>query len=652
MAQKAGEIKQIPPPGVTVSQADQEELEKGVKELAEKIDALRVSLKDNRALLDLLPDVQIYYNAVHYALKYNEFFDSKQPAQAKVLLKEGMARASALSEGKAPWTKATGLIVKGYVSRIDGSVQPYGLQVPPGYEQDPSRPRRLDFWYHGRGETLNEINFLITREQQPGPFTPADTFVLQPYGRYCNANRFAGEVDTFEALDNVRKQYAIDENRIVNRGFSMGGASCWQYATHYPGLWCAANPGAGFTETAHFLHIEDLNSIPWYQRKLWHMYDSTDYALNCFNCLVVAYSGEIDAQRQAANEMDQAMAGVGLQLVQVIGPKTKHAFEPKAKLEVAKLIDELAQRGRPALPREIKFTTWTLKYNRVRWVIVDRLDHQWERATVEANISGPGVTLKTSHVTALTLDFAPGSCPFDLTKGPTITIDDHQLVGPQPLSDKSWEAHLHKIDGVWELANTADDGTLHKRHDLQGPIDDAFMDSFVMVRPTGTPLNEKVGNWTAGEMAHAIDQWRKQFRGEARVKDDTAIDDNDIASSNLVLWGDPSSNAILKKIADRLPIRWDGQQIHVGDKTYPAGTDAAVLIYPNPLNPKRYVVLNSGHTFREFDLMNNARQTPKLPDWAIVDTTTAPSPTAPGGIADAGFFGEKWELMPSQNEKP
>ena len=29
------------------------------------------------------------------------------------------------------------------------------------------------------------------------------------------------------------------------------------------------------------------------------------------------------------------------------------------------------------------------------------------------------------------------------------------------------------------------------------------------------------------------------------------------------------------------------------------------MICPNPLNPKRYVVLNSGFTFREFDYLNN-----------------------------------------------
>ena len=52
----------------------------------------------------------------------------------------------------------------------------------------------------------------------------------------------------------------------------------------------------------------------------------------------------------------------------------------------------------------------------------------------------------------------------------------------------------------------------------------------------------------------------------------------------------------------------------VGKERYPAATHAPILIYPNPLNPKKYVVLNSGFTFREFDYLNNARQIPKLPD--------------------------------------
>ena len=161
-------------------------------------------------------------------------------------------------------------------------------------------------------------------------------------------------------------------------------------------------------------------------------------------------------------------------------------------------------------------------------------------------------------------------------------------------------------------------------------------------------MNEQVGKWADGEMHHAIEHWRRQFRGEARVKNDTDVTNADIASSNLVLWGDPSSNKILAGIANKLPIHWDAKGIAAGEKHFDAGHEVLLMIYPNPLNPKLYIVLNSGFTFRELDYLNNARQTPKLPDWAIVDVSQPPTPGEPGRIDDAGFFGEQWELTRNQ----
>ena len=51
------------------------------------------------------------------------------------------------------------------------------------------------------------------------------------------------------------------EDRLVMRGFSMGGAACWQFAVHYPSLWAAAAPGAGFSETADFLKVFQKESV-------------------------------------------------------------------------------------------------------------------------------------------------------------------------------------------------------------------------------------------------------------------------------------------------------------------------------------------------------------------------------------------------------
>ena len=113
----------VPPPGVPVSDNDRKDLEACLKRLSDSIQALGRHA--------LLPDVAIFREAVRYALTYNEFFDAPDIPKAKALLAEGQKRADQLLNGEAPWTRATGLVVRGYVSKIDGSVQPYGLVVPP-----------------------------------------------------------------------------------------------------------------------------------------------------------------------------------------------------------------------------------------------------------------------------------------------------------------------------------------------------------------------------------------------------------------------------------------------------------------------------------------------------------------------------------------
>jgi hypothetical protein len=82
----------------------------------------------------------------------------------------------------------------------------------------------------------------------------------------------------------------------------------------------------------------------------------------------------------------------------------------------------------------------------------------------------------------------------------------------------------------------------------------------------------------------------------------------------------------------------------IGDRTFDAAHHTLALIYPNPLNPERYIVLNSGFTYREYDYLNNARQTPKLPDWAVIDLREPASSRYPGKIVAAGFFDENWQL--------
>lgn len=628
-------VRRIPKLGVDVPEADRQELEQGLKTLAEQIARLKQS--DKPIAKKLLPDVLIYHRAVDQALRYREFFDVKEIPVAKGLLKQGQQRAEQLLDGKAPWAEQTGPVVRGYISRIDQTVQPYGLVIPAGYDFASTKPHRLDFWFHGRGETLSEVNFLNDRSKNVGPISPPETIVLHPYGRYCNANKFAGEVDSFEALAAVQQQYKVDPDRIAVRGFSMGGAACWQFAVHYPDRWFAANPGAGFSETPDFLKVFQSETLTptWYEQKLWRMYDCPGYAANLAHLPTIAYSGEIDKQKQAADVMAAAFEREGMKLLHIIGPKTAHSIHADSKKEIEEKLAEWAVKGIDHSPKSLQFVTYTLSYHRMHWLTVDGLREHWEEGRVVVKPVGDELAVQAKNISALTLTPPKGSPrKVRFEGGSALELPAEGTAASFVLGSKGWQAG--KPTG------------LRKKPGLQGPIDDAFLDSFIFVKPSGAARSEAVEKWVKSELDHAVTHWRQQMRGDAIVKSDAEITDQDIASSNLVLWGDAQSNKVFARIVEKLPIRWTAESVQAKDQSFDGAHHALIAIYPNPLNPEKYVVLNSSFTYREYDYLNNARQTAKLPDWAIVDVRTPPNSRFPGKVVAADFFDEQWQLKPAK----
>lgn len=657
-------VRRIPKAGIVVPADRRDSLTAALRVLQQKLNQL--SSSPDPAISNLMSDVMIFERAVRCALDYDEFFAPADLNKADQLLVEGIRRADQLLAGTPDWPNQSGLVVRGYISRIDHTVQPYGLVIPPTYPSDGSVPTRCDIWFHGRGETLSEVNFLWEHMKSAGRYVPDHTIVLHPYGRYSNAFKFAGETDVLEALHDVQQRYRIDEDRVSVRGFSMGGAACWQFATHYADRWFAANPGAGFSETPEFLRFfqkETLNPTPW-EKQLWNLYDCNKWAINLTHCPTIAYSGENDIQKQAADVMEEALSQHGIRMRHVIGENMGHNIDQASKQTIETTMSQLSRVGRRAVPPRIEFQTYTLKYNRMHWLTVNSMRNHWREARVTADIGdfdAPALHLVASNVDDFTIRFPAGSVfpkrgtagemRIGVTSG--TTGKSQAITVPGPLSDGSWEFRLRQsIASVtaetgagesWKLV-TSDRSGLHKRTGLQGPVDDAFMDSFVFVRSTGTAVNDAVGQWSDAELERAIIHWRRHFRGDARVVNDTQVTEELIQSANLVLWGDPSSNSVLAKIADQLPIQWNSDRLRVGRTEFDATVHAPILIYPNPLNPDRYVVLNSSFTFRDYAYLNNARQVPMLPDWAIVDLRTPPGNVWPGKVVAADFFDERWQL--------
>lgn len=357
-------------------------------------------------------------------------------------------------------------------------------------------PTGTAFGWHGRGDKQTDIHFIYERLNRDGPIKPTGAIVVHPFGRHCLGFKSAGEIDVLEAIGHVSSQYRIDPDRIVLMGFSMGGAGTWHVGAHYTDLFVACSPGAGFVETARYNNLPPDNYPPPYEQQLWGLYDVPNYVRNLFNRPVIAYSGELDKQIQAARMMEDAFREHGQTLNHVIGPGMGHKYHPDS---LAQILDELAKavaQGRPKRPPRVTLQTRTLRYNRMDWLEALRLGEHWHDARIDAEFKSVlNLDIVTKNVTAF------------------------------------------RVAPPWS------------------------------------------------------------FRGRITI---------------------------------------DGQTIE---------RITGNVVYPNPQHRQKYIVVNSGPTFREAHDRTNSLQNPKLPDWAVVDISQAPSASAPGRIVAADFFDEQWRLM-------
>jgi hypothetical protein len=226
-----------------------------------------------------------------------------------------------------------------------------------------------------------------------------------------------------------------------------------------------------------------------------------------------------------------------------------------------------------------------------------------------------------------------------MRKDVNVRIDGQTITVRQ---DAAW-VRMARTGGTWTVENDSPE-TAEKSPGLQGPIDDAFTDAFLCVRGTGTPWHAATGQRAAAELDRFAKEWDKFLRGTLPVKDDTAVTADDITTKHLILFGDPASNSLIAKVLPKLPLTWTRETISLAGVSGSAADHLPVLIQPNPLNPAKYVVLNSGHTFHADAFRGtNALLYPRLGDYALLKfVPTAKDPLATEVIA-AGLFDEFWQ---------
>ena len=613
----------------------------------------------------LLADVEIFAKAARWGLRYES--DGKPTDQALIekALSRCIERFPELAEGGPPrWARKRGRLVRGYVSSVDGSVQPYGLVVPAGY--DPQKPMRLDVVLHGstRPQGNSELKFIERFDEgdEDVKLLPDQPFIeLHPLGRVENCYRWSGETDVFEAIDDVCRKYNIDRDRIVLRGMSMGASGTWHLGLKHPDRFVALGPYCGYVDTHRFSETPldtfvKVGPLPEYQELALHLLDSVDYAANAGVVPVVAAMGEYDVFFQAHVIMGEAMQREGFALVNLIAPATGHVIEPQTHAEQMRRIGEHAARGIDHVPRKLRFVTWSLKYNRCHWLELLRLREHYRRSEISGRILDDGTIEIDEPQNVTRFAILPAALGAGETK---VRIAGSELV----IGRERGEGRLrHTVfafgSNKWEQVAEQHDTRNSKRPGLTGPIDDAFTTKFLCVRGTGRPWNERAHTYCEASLLRFMYEWHRYFRGELPAKDDVAVTEEDVRSCNLILFGDPGSNSWIGRVLPKLPIRWTQDKLTIAGQSYPAAEHVPALIYPNPLASasERHVVLNSGHTFREAELAKlNYLLFPRWGDWALLKVgdkfPAKPSDPLDETVLQAGFFDDDWQFRPPADQQ-
>ncbi|MEW6211812.1 MAG: prolyl oligopeptidase family serine peptidase [Acidobacteriota bacterium] len=237
------------------------------KERAARLEArLKEAKKDS--LLAALPSAQyrirLFDMAAASEINFDRINFNNELKEATTLLDE-------IESGRDPFALRRGDLRKAYLSKVDDTYQPYRIYVPTYY--DGSKPFPLIIALHGMGGDENSyfdqyLQGAFKVEAEKRGYIVACPKGRQPASMYLGA----AERDVVDVIEDVRRGYRIDADRIYMTGHSMGGYGTWSVAMNHPQIFAALAPvagggnPAGMSRIAHIpqmvVHGDDDKTVP------------------------------------------------------------------------------------------------------------------------------------------------------------------------------------------------------------------------------------------------------------------------------------------------------------------------------------------------------------------------------------------------------
>ncbi len=612
------------------------------------VEALRARLS-GIAASDAIPEGAL--TTVAYWLEQAELTARRYPDAPARYRRRATDALDRLEAGADPLTSdALGKIVqRGYRSALSSRLQGYAIYVPEDY--DPSRAYPLYVALHGGssngnlflGVVLgNNVEWAAYRERLHDDFRPRwspDWIVVAPTGFGQLLWRWFGEEDVLDVIDDVMRHYHVDADRVTLGGLSNGGIGAYTIGSRHAWRFASVQAMAG---APSWLQYAASRFMPT-ERENLARYSAMSLIENTVNTRFEYFHGESDGgpmRPDYVRAFSRRMRAAGL-------PNNETWFDAGHDIlyyvhRHGRAYQRLAERRRDPSPTAVTVATGDYRAARQHWLEVTRTVNYPALAEARATVEGHTVEVTTDGVRAFALDLR--TLP-ETGERLVVRVDGHEAYsGPRGIFGQ--RVHF-VVDARGARPGFPRDPADHpvKRPGLSGPINDALHEPLVHVYGTLNEADTEALREAAERGARGWPLWGWDI--SQRVVADRDLDEETMRTHHVVLYATPGSHRVLERIAAQLPIRIDENGIAIGERRYDGGDVGTRFIYPNPLAPDRYVIVQAAP---DAGTVKQGNRIPEfLPDYIVYDGRTVGR--AQGRVAGhrnparvLGFFDDDWQL--------
>lgn len=558
------------------------------------IQELQKTHDKNKAFFNLLPTIEEWLHEIKSGMIVG---DAKVDESSRKIYEA----VQSLTYGTDPFENRTGWLTKAYISTIDDTRQPYLLHIPRSYDSKKLYP--LIIYMHGVTRGARHFRYMLEELAGVNADSIEDAILLSLEGRGTLWYDHIAEEDMLSVIRAVKEAYPIDEERIYLWGQSMGGYGSYRIACKYPHMWAAIAPCAG-------------GSIPSLLGNLKHI------PVNIFH-------GEKDViiPVEEAYEAFNTLQSLDQEVYLSVIPGGDHQTD-EVVTQNSKFWKWFLKYKKKQNPRHVVYNTYSLRHNRAYWVTIDGfIDYQLESpASIEAKIKDDNtVEIATKNIAKFTLFL--NEHLIDLQRPVRCIVN-----GKKEFRDTEKDGRIQVV--IYDYPETG----LFKKHGLSGPFGDQNYDRFLILYGAKKDVAK---NREAALSYAKWKSWESVCDMSHVVRSEKEISENDIRQAHLVIFGSPQNSELLAKIAKKLPVQLDDKNILIKSRAFEGETVAIRLIYPNPVNPEKYLVIFGALTPQAYQ---------SLPEWRPNDRKFENQPEIT--IYDGGdqpifnaFFDMNWKLI-------